>query len=153
MKRYIVTPISGDGLTPDTAYSSSLREAAASHPSSLIAYAAKLKIDSQTGMPIWNFAFCRAATGDGPSQAIVEQVTNSLVFPDFPLDAPMSGMDQATRTAWRQSLQAYDIDGQGTHIAVNDSDGETWGSVLQRLVQMFEPSQIITRFDVAEPTA
>lgn len=153
MKRYMITPISGDGVSPDTAYSTSLREAVAANPSALIAYAAKLKIDNQTGMPIWHFAFCRAATGDGSSQTIVEQITNSLVFPDYPLDAVMSGMDQSVRTAWRQSLESYDMDGQGAHIAVNDSDSESWGSVLQRLVQMFEPAQIISQFDVAEPTA
>ncbi len=153
MKRYMITPISGDGLTIQTAFSSALREAVAANPSALIAYEAKLKISNQTGQPVWNFAFCRVATGDGASQTIVEQITNSLIFPDYPLDAPMSGMDQTTRNNWRTSLQAYNLDGQGYYLTVGDGDSESWGAVLQRLIQLWEPAQLITRFDVAEPTA
>lgn len=157
MKRYMLVPAIASTGPMDQYGNHSILDELKSTPNGQggllykISHSSLLKIDNTTGLLLWGFAFSRVATGDQQSNTAVLQISNSLTFPDYPLDGLMSGMDSGARVAWRQSLMAYNLDGQGYHYDPEDDDGESWRDVLERLQNQFEPGLNMNNWDVAEP--
>lgn len=55
------------------------------------------------GKPKFNFNFCAV---EGPKTSLLN-VPSTMVFPEYPLDGVMSGMDSAEQTAMVQNAEAY----------------------------------------------
>ena len=142
MKRYVISPVVGDGLSPETGFRSAAGDVYQSGSVDL------LKADPNTGIPVWNFAFSRIAT-TGSFQPVF-LVSNSYVFPDYPLDAMMAQMDSAARAAMVQSVQAYDVDGNGTHIDATHTDSESFRTVIERIARNWSPTFDANQFDASE---
>lgn len=142
MKRYVISPVIGDGQSIDTAYRSAAGSVQNVNSIDLI------KGDPETGHPVWFFAFSRIGV-PGSFQA-VQQVSNAYVFPDFPLDAQMHQMEADVRTAMVQSVQAYNVDGQGTHIDATHSDTDSYRIVIEKIARQWQSAFNADHFDVAE---
>lgn len=143
-KRYGIFPIIGDG-TIDDPYRSAASDVAGVNMQSAIP-------TDQQGAPVWNFAYTICGT---LNLTALKQVTNSFVFPEYPLDGELSGMESGIRTAMKQSVEAYDMDGQGHHLSVDLSDlSASYRGVLLSIYQQIDPlftSSDFDRFDTAEP--
>lgn len=87
------------------------------------------------GQPKYRFALCLAAT---PSVALIAAVSNAFVFPDYHLDGRMDGMQPDVRTGLVQSVQAYDLDGQGLHLDTSHSDGDSYRDLLTNIGRQFD---------------
>lgn len=142
MKRYVISPVIGDGLTPNTAYRSAVGQVQDANTVDLI------KSDPETGHPVWFFAFSRVGV-PGTLQSVL-QVSNAYVFPDFPLDAQMSTMDSDIRTAMVQSVQAYNLDGNGTHVDATHSDTDSYRTVIEKIARHWQSVFNANHFDVSE---
>lgn len=141
MKRYMICPIIGNG-TGGNPFRASVADVSGAEVTSLI------PSNPTTGAPKYGFAFCRvAATNFAP----VLQVTNSYAFPDFPLDSQMSGMESEARSGMIQSVEAYDLDGQGLHLVADHDDADSFRQVIEAIAQQIEPVFNTNTFDVAEP--
>lgn len=93
----------------------------------------------QQGHPIWRFAACRF---EAVNMAAAAQVSNTYILPDYPLDGLLGGMDAATRTAMVQSVQAFDLDGNGTHISLAAfGDSSRYRDVVEHIAKTFEAIQ------------
>ena len=141
MKRYQINRIiddSGDNFLSEL---DELTEAYA------IRFVSLIPTDLQ-GVPIYNFTMTRFAMGNiGPALTL----PNSYTFPDFPLDAQLSAMDDGVRTAMAANIAAYDLDGNGLHIDTSYSPTESYGVFIQRILDAFSPGQNVLTFDVLEP--
>ena len=142
MKRYVISPVIGDGQTPNTAYRSAVGAVPDANTIDLI------KSDPETGHPVWFFAFSRVGV-PGTLQSVL-QVSNAYVFPDFPLDAQMSTMDSQIRTAMVQSVQAYNLDGSGTNVDATHSDSDSYRTVIEKIARHWQSAFNANHFDVSE---
>jgi hypothetical protein len=142
MKRYVISPVIGDGQTPDTAYRSAVGDVQDANAINLI------KSDPETGHPVWFFAFSRVGV-PGTLQNVL-QVSNSYVFPDFPLDAQMSQMDSEARSGMVQSVQAFNVDGAGTHVDATHADTDSFRTVIEKIARHWQSIFNANHFDVAE---
>jgi hypothetical protein len=142
MKRYVISPVIGDGQSINTAYRSAVGTVQNANCADLI------KSDSETGHPVWFFAFSRVGV-PGTLQDVL-QVSNAYVFPDFPLDAQMSQMDSSVRSAMVQSVQAYNLDGNGTHVDATHSDNDSYRFVIEKIARHWQSIFNANHFDVAE---
>ena len=142
MKRYVISPVIGDGQGVNTAYRSAVGDVQDANAINLI------KSDPETGHPVWFFAFSRVGVS-GTLQNVL-QVTNAYVFPDFPLDAQMSTMDSDIRTAMVQSVQAYNMDGSGTHVDATHSDTDSYRTVIEKIARHWQPVFVADHFEVSE---
>jgi hypothetical protein len=142
MKRYVISPVIGDGQSVETAYRSAAGSVQNANSADLI------KGDSETGHPVWFFAFSRIGV-PGSFQS-VQQVSNAYVFPDFPLDAQMSQMESDVRTGMVQSVQAYNVDGTGTHVDATHSDTDSYRIVIEKIARQWQAAFNADHFDVAE---
>lgn len=142
MKRYVISPVIGDGQSPDTAYRSAVGSVQNANSVDLI------KSDPENGHPVWFFAFSRVGV-PGTLQDVL-QVSNAYVFPDFPLDAQMIQMDSAVRSAMVQSVQAYNVDGNGTHVDATHSDSDSFRTVIEKIARHWQSIFNANHFDVAE---
>jgi hypothetical protein len=135
MIRWMVSPIIGTGTISDP-YRASVADVSGVNEAALIP-------SNPDGTPKYHFALCLVAT---PSIALVQSVTNSYVFPDYPLDSQMSGMDAATRTALVQSVQAYDMNGSGLHLDASNADTDSYRTLITKIGQQidtaFNPNNI-----------
>lgn len=91
-----------------------------------------------SGAPAWRFAFFHVSTVSlGPVLAL----PNCLVFPDYPLDAEMGGMDFDTRIGLEQSIGAYNLDGNGLRINVLIGGiSYSYRAFVTQIAQQFEPA-------------
>ena len=142
MKRYMICPIIGNG-TQSNKYRAAVADISGTEVTALI------PTNPNDGSPIYGFAFVRVSA---LNFSAVIAVTNSFVFPDFPLDAQMSVMDSNVRTEMVQSVEAYDLDGQGLHLDADHEDTDSFRDVITAIAQQFEPAFNANHFDVAEPT-
>jgi len=128
MARFCITPIIGDG-TMDNEYRAAIVAAADS---------VRALIPSEaTGEPKYSFCACRF---EAANMTPVAQVSNTYILPDYPLDGLLENMDPATRTAMVQSVEAYDIDGQGLHIDLSAfGDSSRFRDVIEHIAHVFEP--------------
>jgi len=143
MKRYAITPIlPTDGIT---GYRSSAFDVVGTSVVNVI------PVDLQTGIPIYNFTFARIGRVDfGP----IYLLTNTFIFPDYPLDGEMAGMEASVRNALKADVEAYDLDGNGLHLSVDLTDlTVSYESVLFSIYNQFDPLLTLSNFrrmDVAE---
>jgi len=142
MKRYVISPVIGDGQSVETAYRSAAGSVQNANSVDLI------KGDPETGHPVWFFAFSRVGV-PGTLQN-VSQVSNAYVFPDFPLDAVMSQMDSEVRSGMVQSVQAYNVDGNGTHIDAAHADTDSYRFVIEKIARHWQSVFNANHFDVPE---
>lgn len=140
MKLWLLCPIIGSG-TFQNPYRSSVSDVSDTNVNNVIP-------TDQQGQPLYNFAFCRVGTANLSG---VLAVTNSYAFPDYPLDGRMDGMESDARTGMVQTVQAYDMDGNGLHLDASHNDSDSYRQVLQAIVSQIEPAVNINTFDVAEP--
>lgn len=146
MKRYLICPVIGTGTFADS-FRASVQDVPNVNASALIPTHTS---GPNIGHPRFNFALCVAS---GESQAVLSSPANSYVFPDYPLDARMDGMESNARTGLVQSVQAYDLDGNGLHFDASHQDGESYRDLLTRLLQTIEPAASLNTFDVSEVPA
>lgn len=142
MKRYVISPVVGNGISVATAFRSAASDANGAAAVDLI------KANPETGIPIWNFAFSRV--GVSGSFVSVSSISNSYVFPDFPLDAQMLQMEAETRSAMVQSVQSYDLDGNGTHVDATHTDSDSFRMVIEKIARQWSPSFNADQFDCPE---
>lgn len=141
MKRYMICPVIGAG-THENPYRAAVADLATARSRAVI------RSNPQGGPPIYAFAFCRVAAHDF---AAVFQVTNSYVFPDFPLDSQMASMEAGVRTALAQSVEAFDLDGLGDNFDASHADSDSFRQLIERIAQKIEPAFNANFFDVEEP--
>lgn len=135
-KVYAICPIIGDGQGENPFRSSA---------SDLGVSVSNIIPSKPDGTPKYGFALCRIGT---TNLAAVLELTNSYVFPDYPLDAELSGMESGVRTGMKQSVEAYDMDGEGLHLAVDLSDLTiSYRSLLVSIYQQFDPLLSVASFN------
>ena len=111
-KRWYIAPILSPGAagTINDGYRSAFADTAgASHFAIIPSHTSGPNI----GKPLFSFCFGMVAH---LNLAVLGQVSNALIFPDFPLDATMDGMDSPTRAALKQSVEAYVQDSTGKRL-------------------------------------
>lgn len=84
----------------------------------------------------------------------VVQLSNSYLFPDYPLDARLDGMQPETRLAMTQSVAAFDLDGNGLHFDLSGfTDASSFRDVILGLIQQLDPDypSHLNHFDAQEP--
>jgi hypothetical protein len=145
MIRYCISPVIGTG---DLETNDEFRASVSDVPNVNISQVIPSHLSGPNiGEPKFLFAFCVVAT---PSVAAIAATTNCFVFPDYNLDGRMDGMETNARTAFQQSVEAYNLDGNGFNFDASNVDGESWRTVINRIVQQIEPSFNIQNVNVAE---
>lgn len=141
-KRYGICPVIGDG-TEENSFRCAFSDVNQTNVSSLI----PSKTD---GTPKYLFAFSIMGTQNLPA---VLAVTNSYVFPDYPLDAELGSMESAVRTAMVQSVEAYNLDGQGYDFDLQQfSDTDSYRDLIDYCMKRIEPVASVNNFDTSEPS-
>lgn len=140
MKRYCISPVIGSGTIHDP-FRAAVADVSHTNTNSVIP-------TNQSGQPVYNFALSIVGTAN---LAGVLAVTNGYVFPDYPLDGEMGGMEAQTRTDFEQSVEAFNLDGNGLHFDAGHQSAENYRAVLNRLGQQIEPAFNVNNFDAQEP--
>lgn len=143
MLRYMLCPIIGTGTGPDP-FRVAVEDLGSVNSAALIP---TNNSGPNIGKPKYRFALCQVAT---PSIPAISAVSNAFVFPDYPLDGRMDGMDADARNALVQSVHAYDIDGAGLHLVATHADSESYRDVLNAIGQQMEPVFNVNQFTVRE---
>lgn len=143
MLRYMFCPIIGSGTQPDE-YRVSVSDLATINVSQSIPIHTS---GPDISKPFWRFAMCMVAT---PSIPPIAGVSNAFVFPEYPLDAQLAGMDTDARAGMVQSLEAYDLDGNGTHLTVPNDDADSFRDLLESVCQQLDPGFGVNGFSVRE---
>jgi hypothetical protein len=99
------------------------------------------------GHPLYRFCICVVAAVDF---AKISAVTNLYLFPDQSLDTLMSAMQSDPRTGLVQSVQAYDLDGQGMHLDATNADSASFRDLMNKIGRQFDTAFNADRFGVAE---
>lgn len=150
-RRWYIAPV----LPPvpnslNDAYHSALADA--SFTKSFSAVIPTITSGPNLGKPRYNFCLGQVAT---ITMALVAQVQNTLVFPDYPLDARLDGMDPATRSALRQSIEAYVLDDSGARLdaSVALDDAASYRTLIDSLGSQLQPGwRSIDQQEPPEPT-
>lgn len=143
MIRYMISPIIGDG-SEESPFRASVSDVPNVNTAAIIPTHTS---GENIGKPKYGFAFCVVATS---SVATIAAVTNAYVFPDYNLDGQMQGMESAARVAFKQSVEAYDLDGNGFNFDAANVDLESWRTVINRVVQQIEPAFNLNNMNVQE---
>jgi hypothetical protein len=142
-KRFAISPIIGTGSDTNP-----FRPAVADVPQTNTNGVIPSKPD---GTPKYRFALCVVGTLNLPA---VLAVSNAYVFPDYPLDATLAGMDADKRAGMVQSVHAYDLDGAGLHLTCPNADGDSYRDAILSLIQQMEPAfASLNTFDTSEPAS
>lgn len=145
MIRFCISPIIGTGGGEDS-FRAAVLDVANINTSAII----PTDNDPQSpdyGKPKYNFALCIVAAANF---APVAQVSNLYLFPDYNLDGRMDGMEAEARTGMVQSVEAYDLDGEGLFFDASHDDGESYRQVLDRIGKQLEPAFNINNFGTGE---
>jgi hypothetical protein len=145
MLRYCISPITGDGTEENP-----FRPTVSGPNVNTSAIIPTHTSGPTIGQPKYGFAFCAVAT---TNVASVAAVTNVYVFPDYNLDGRMDGMENGARTAFEQSVEAYNLDGNGLHFDAANVDLESFRTVINRIVQQIEPAFDLNNINVGEVAA
>jgi hypothetical protein len=146
MLRYMISPVIGNGSVE-----SSFRAAVSDVENvNTVSVIPTHVTGPNIGQPKYGFAFCVVAT---PSVAVIAAVSNAYVFPDYNLDGQMQGMEAASRAAFQQSVEAYNLDGEGLHFDAANTDSESWRTVINRVVKQIEPAFDLQNVSVPEVAA
>lgn len=143
MLRYMISPIIGTGPISDP-YRASVRDVANVNTSAVIP---TFTSGENLGKPKFRFALCLCATTSIPA---IQAVSNALVFPDYNLDGRMDGMEAQARADFVQSVQAYDVDGNGLHFDATHTDGTSYRQVIAAIGQQLEPTFEVDQLEVGE---
>lgn len=113
--------------------------------------ACRIPNDAQ-GDPLYNFAFAVVRTANVNA---LQLVSNSYLFPDYPLDGRLDGMGADARAAMVANVHAYNLDGNGFYLdtATHNQDALTYREFLQAVWEQAEPSFNINKFETSEPLA
>lgn len=139
--RYAISPIIGDG----SGVSNPFRSAIGAEVGEDGAYIDKIKGDPQPGAPIWDFAFTKILVQGSLAQVL--QVSNAYVFPEFPLDSQMAAMESTVRNGLIQSVQAYNLDGDGTHIDATHDDADSYRDLIDKIGKQWSPEFDVDFFE------
>lgn len=133
MKRYYLSKIVGDGLTPNTAY----RPKVAVHG---VSWTGQIPTDSD-GKPLKQWALVIV---DATNHSALLADPGIEAFPDFPLDGKVSAMHTPTKAAMVAMLKAAGVDTS----FVQNTDG--FREVVRGVGKQFSPDFDENNFDVAE---
>ena len=106
-------------------------------------------------LPRWLHTISAIATAN---LAGVLAVSNLYVFPDYPLDGRLDGMEPVTRAEMTQNLETYTLDAAGTHMSLASfvgaaGDAKSFREFVLFIVQFLDPGITnLTNFDAQEPT-
>lgn len=139
MYLWMISPITGTGTISDP-YRASVEDVPGVNSAALIP-------SNPDGTPKYKFALCLVAA---TSQSIVAGVTNSYVFPSYPYDSLMSGMDPTARSNMVQDVQAYNMDGNGYHLDATNADTDSYRTVLNRIGDQIDTAFNINNMNCAE---
>jgi hypothetical protein len=142
MLRFMLSPIVGNGTVLNQ-----YRAAVADVQVNVSAVIPTHTSGENLGHPKFRFALCLVAT---TSISAIQGVTNSYVFPDYNLDGRMDGMEAEVRTGMLQSVQAYDIDGNGLHFDATHNDADSYRSVIAKIGKQLEPIFEVDQMSCAE---
>lgn len=143
MLRFMISPVIGLGTLPNP-YRAAVQDVQNVNTSAVIP---TFTSGETIGQPKFRFALCLCAT---PSIPAIQSVSNALVFPDYNLDARMDGMEAQTRADFVQSVQAYDLNGQGLHFVATHQDSDSYRQVITALGKQLEPTFEVNQLIVAE---
>lgn len=141
MKRYVISPVIGTGTEIDS-FRASVSDVVGSGSAFIIP-------TNNIGQPLYAFAMGLAATTNMNS---VAAVSNAFIFPDYPLDGLMSGMDPDARTAMNQSVGAYVF--KASPLKKLDTtfygDSDSYRDVLNGLLHQIDINANVKYLDAAE---
>lgn len=143
MKRYMICPIIGDGSS-QSPYRAAVSDVAGVNTSSIIPTHAS---GPNLGHPKYGFAFCIVAAINWTP---VRQITNSYLFPDYALDSRMDAMEGDTRTGLEQSVEAFDMDGEGLRLDAGHNATDSYRHVVDAIAKQIEPAFNIDIFSTPE---
>jgi len=143
MLRYMISPIIGTGVGEDV-YRASVSDVANVNSAAIIPTHTS---GPNLGQPKHNFALCLVATANVNA---IAAVTNAYVFPDYNLDGRMDGMESEARTGLVQSVEAYNLDGNGLNFDASHQDGDSYRSLIQSLASQLDPGVNINGLNCAE---
>ena len=150
-RRWYIAPVSPP--VPNTlndGYHSSLADA--SFNKSFSAVIPTFTSGTNLGKQLYNFCRGKVATS---SLSRGSQLSNVLVFPDYPLDARLDGMDPTARASLRQSIEAYVLDETGKRFdaSVALDDAASYRSLIDSLGDQLQPGwRSIDQQEPPEPT-
>lgn len=104
------------------------------------------------GKPLYRFCLGQVAT---LTMAVVANVSNLLLFPDYSLDARMDGMDPDVRAGLKQSIEAYVLDDNGKRwdASVVLDDAASFRDLINSLGSQLEPGWLSqNQAEPPEPT-
>ena len=139
MIRYAISPIKGSGTIADP-YRAAAADVAGVNSASVIPTQAN-------GQPKWRFCLAVLASAQFSS---VQAIANLYLMPDYSLDGQLSGMEAGARAAMVQSVEAYDLDGNGTHLTVDNTDTDGYRALLSSLGTQLDPSFSLASFGTPE---
>lgn len=150
-KRFTFGPIilGGGGGINDTTRAA-VSEVPLTHEASII----PSTVGPPPNLPRWLHCISAIATAN---LAGVLAVSNLYVFPDYPLDARLDGMESVTRTEMLQNLEAYTLDANGTQLDLSSFEGaagdaKSFRELVLFIVQFLDPGIAnLNTFDVQEP--
>lgn len=146
MIRYMISPIAGNG-TMQSPY----RAAVSDVPNVNTAVSIPTHTSGpDIGKPKYGFCFCQVATS---SVTAIASVSNAFVFPDYNLDGRMDGMEADARTGMVQSVEAYNLDGNGLHLVADHLDSDSYRAVLNAIGSQMQPGFDVNQFTVGEVAA
>lgn len=136
-KRWYVAPVlapNGTGSVNDGYRSAFADVSGASHFAIIPSFTSGPNI----GKPL--FAFCFGMVAH-LNLAILGQVLNTLIFPDYPLDGCMNGMEAETRAALKQSIEAYVLDANNRRLdaSIVLDDAASYRDVVDALGSQIQP--------------
>ena len=135
MKRYCISPIIGFGTNAEP-YRAAIAD---------VAPVVSLIPTGPDGRPLYRFCFCLVSTD---RLADVLAVTNSYVFPDYPLDAKMDAMESKARADMVQNIAAYNVDEKGKTLDISHKDTDGFRDAVTKLAKQFDSAFTIDDFDV-----
>jgi hypothetical protein len=143
VRRYVISPVIGAGTVQDP-YRVSVQDVEGANSVAVVPVHTS---GPNEGEPKYTAALgLVAAVNITP----ILNVTNVYVFPDYPLDAQLSGMESGARAAMVQSVEAYDLDGQGLHFDADHADEDSLRALLIQLGQQIEPAFNLDAMGVPE---
>lgn len=139
MLRYGICPIIGSG-TQQSPYRASVQDVEGVNSSAIIP-------TDQQGAPVYGFA---PVVVSAANWSPVLAISNSYWFPVHGFDSQMSSMESDARTGMEQSVEAFDMDGNGLHLDASHDGTDSYRHVLEAIFQQVEPAMSLDTFSVAE---
>ena len=143
MIRWVICPIWGTGEDGDE-YRAAVSSVSNTNSSALIP---TFSSGPRIGEP--KFRFCLALVAS-PNMIAVGAVQATYIFPDYPLDGRMDGMEADARLGLSQSPAAYDLDGAGMHLDTTHVDADAYRDVIDRIGRQIDPAFSSSRMGVPE---